>query len=66
MKDIGLLASLDPVALDRACLDLVYASSDPGRPHLVERIETRHGVYTVECAEELGIGTTDYEFISLD
>lgn len=66
MQDIGLLASLDPVALDIACLDLVYASTDPGRPHLVERIETRHGIYTVECAEELGIGTTDYELVSID
>ena len=66
MKDIGVLASLDPVALDRACLDLVYASSDPGRPHLVERIETRHGAYTVECAEKLGIGSTEYELIELN
>ena len=66
MKDIGLLASLDPVALDQACLDLVAASSDPGRPHLMERIESRHGVYTVECAAALGIGSREYELITLD
>ena len=66
IADIGMLASLDPVAADKACLDLVYASTDPGRPHLIERIESRHGIYTVECAEELGIGSTDYELIEFD
>ncbi|MBR2650671.1 MAG: DUF362 domain-containing protein [Clostridia bacterium] len=60
IADIGILASLDPVAIDRACLDLVYASDDPGRDHLIERIESRNGAYTVECAERLGIGSTKY------
>ena len=65
IADIGILASLDPVALDKACLDLVYASKDPGRDHLIERIESRHGVYTVECAEALGIGSTEYELVEI-
>ena len=63
MKDIGILCSLDPIAIDRACLDLVYASDDPGRDHLVERIESRNGVHTIEAAVELGFGTTEYELI---
>ncbi len=66
MADIGILASTDPVALDRACLDLVYASKDPGAPHLIERIETRNGTLTVTAAEELGIGSTNYELITVD
>ncbi len=66
MKDIGILSSLDPVALDKACLDLVYQSDDPGKDHLIERIESRHGVYTIECAEALGAGTTDYTLIDID
>lgn len=67
MKDIGMLASLDPVAIDRACLDFVYAAKDdPGQAHLLERIESRHGGYTVECAAALGFGSTDYELIDLD
>jgi hypothetical protein len=61
MKDIGILISTDPVAIDKACLDLVYASDDKGRDHLIERIESRNGAYTIECAEKLGIGSTDYE-----
>ncbi len=65
MKDIGILASTDPVAIDKACLDLVYASKDPGRDHLVERIESRNGHLTVKAAEELGIGSTDYELIEI-
>lgn len=63
MKDIGILVSLDPVAVDQACLDLVYSSDDPGRDHLVERIETRNGVHTVECAADLGYGSREYELI---
>lgn len=66
MGDIGILASTDPVAIDRACLDLVYASTDKGAPHLIERIESRNGVLTVNAAEELGIGSTDYELIVVD
>lgn len=60
MADIGILASTDPVAIDKACLDLVYASKDPGRDHLLERIESRNGSLTVTAAEGLGCGTTDY------
>lgn len=65
MKDIGILASLDPIAIDQACLDLVYASDDPGRDHLIERIESRNGVLTVEAAAELGYGSREYELIEL-
>ncbi len=65
MKDMGILISLDPVAIDQACLDLVYASDDPGRDHLVERIETRNGVHTVEAAGELGFGSRKYQLIEL-
>ena len=65
MKDIGILASLDPIAIDQACLDLVYASDDLGRDHLVERIESLNGVHTVEAAAELGFGSREYELIEL-
>ena len=66
MKDIGILASLDPVAIDQACLDLVYAAKDdPGQAHFLERVESRHGVHTVEAAAELGFGSRDYELIEL-
>ena len=65
MADIGILASLDPIAVDQACLDLVYASDDPGRDHLVERIESRNGVRTVESAAKLGFGTREYELVEL-
>ena len=65
MADIGILASLDPIAVDQACLDLVYASDDPGRDHLVERIESLNGVHTVESAAALGFGTREYELVEL-
>ena len=65
MKDIGILVSLDPVAIDKACLDLVYASNDRGRDHLIERIESRNGIHTVISAAELGIGSLDYELINI-
>ncbi len=65
MKDIGILSSLDPVALDQACVDLIYASKDPGRDHFVERIETRHGIHTIEAAAELGVGSREYELIEV-
>ncbi len=65
MQDIGVLASLDPIAIDQACLDLVYASDDPGRDHLIERIESRNGVLTVEAAAELGFGTREYELVEV-
>lgn len=61
MKDIGILASTDPVALDKACLDLVYNSKDGGRDHLIERIESRNGAHIIEAAVELKIGSIDYE-----
>lgn len=63
MGDIGILVSLDPVAIDQACLDLVYASDDSGRGHLIERIESRNGVHTIEAAAELGYGSREYELI---
>lgn len=66
MADIGILSSLDPVALDQACLDLVYASKDPGREHLIERIESRNGVHTIEAAAELGVGSREYELVRLN
>lgn len=65
MKDIGILASLDPVALDQACVDLVYQSEDEGRDHLIERIESRNGIHTVEAAAKLGFGSRDYELTRL-
>ena len=65
MKDIGILASLDPIAIDRACIDLVKKSDDPGRDHLLERITSRHGEHTIEAAATLGFGSTDYELIEL-
>lgn len=66
MKDIGILASLDPVALDQACVDLIYkATDDPGQAHFLERLESRHGIHTIEAAAELGIGSREYELIEL-
>ena len=65
MADIGITASLDPVACDKASLDFIYHSEDEGRDHFIERVETRHGIRTIEHAEELGIGTTEYELIEL-
>ena len=65
IADIGILASLDPIAVDRACLDLVYASDDPGRDHLLERIESRNGAHTVDAAAELGFGCKEYELVKL-
>ncbi|MBQ9927210.1 MAG: DUF362 domain-containing protein [Lachnospiraceae bacterium] len=65
MKDIGILVSLDAVAIDQACLDLVYASEDPGRDHLLERIESRNGVHTIEAAAAIGLGEREYELIEV-
>ena len=66
MKDIGILISLDPIAIDQACIDLVYAATDdPGRDHLLERIESRNGVHTIEAAAELGFGSREYELIEV-
>jgi len=66
MKDIGILASDNPVALDQACVDLVYASNDPGKKDLLERMESRNGVLIIKRAVELEIGTNEYELISID
>ncbi len=63
MKDIGILASLDPVAIDQACIDLVMRSDDPGKEHFMERVNSRNGIHTIEAAAELGIGTREYELI---
>ena len=66
MKDIGILASLDPVAVDQACIDLVYAAADdPGRQHFIERVESRHGIRTIECAAALGVGSREYKLVEL-
>ena len=65
MKDIGILSSLDPVALDQACIDLVYNSTDEGKNHLIERIESKNGIHTIEAACDLGIGSREYELIEL-
>ena len=65
MKDVGILASADPVAVDQACLDLVYNSTDSGKDKLIARIESLHGVHTVEAAADLGVGTREYELIEL-
>jgi len=66
MKDIGILASLDPVAVDQACIDLVYSSDDPGKAHMIKRIETRNGIRTVEAAADLGVGSREYELIEVE
>ena len=65
MKDIGILASTDPVAIDQACMDLVIHSDDPGRDHFMERVNSRNGIHTIEAAEELGMGTREYELIEM-
>ena len=66
MGDIGILASLDPVALDRACTDLVRSSDDPGKVHLIERIDSRHGMHTLDYAESIGLGSQQYVLVRMD
>ena len=66
MKDIGMLASLDPVAIDTACIDLVKSSNDPGKEHFMERVTSRNGEHTIDYAEELGLGTKEYELITIE
>ncbi len=66
IKDIGILASLDPVAIDQACIDLVKNSKDKGRDHLLERINSKHGTHTIDSAEEIGIGSKEYELININ
>ena len=65
IKDIGVLISTDPVAIDKACVDLVYACDDPGKGHLIQRIESRNGIHTIEMAEKLGLGTQEYQLITV-
>lgn len=65
MKDIGVLASLDPIAIDQACIDLVEKSNDPGKEHFMERVNSRNGIHTIEAATDLGFGTREYELIEL-
>ena len=66
IKDIGVLVSTDPIAIDQACLDLVYTCDDPGKSHLIERIESRNGIRTVEAAADLGFGSREYELIEVE
>lgn len=66
IKDIGILSSLDPVALDQACIDLVYGTDDPNKSDLIERIESRNGIHTIESASEIGVGSREYELIDID
>ena len=66
IKDIGMLISTDPIAIDQACIDLVYACDDEKKSHLIERIESRNGIHTIEAAAELGFGSRDYELINID
>lgn len=66
MEDIGILVSLDPVAIDQACIDLVNASDDPGKEHFLERVNTRNGTHTIDTAYELGVGNKEYELIKVD
>ena len=66
MKDIGILTSIDPVAIDKACLDLVYNSSDKGKDHLIERIESRQGTHIIDAAASIGFGNSNYELINID
>ena len=65
MMDIGIFASLDPVAVDQACVDAVYASKDPGKAALIERMESRNGILTVEAAAQLGLGVREYEIVNI-
>ena len=66
MKDIGIVASLDPIAIDQACIDLVINSNDPGKEHFMERVNSRNGIHTIEAAEKLGFGTREYELIEVE
>ena len=65
MKDIGILASLDPIAIDQACIDLVIRSDDPGKEHFMERVNSRNGIHTIEVADKLGFGSREYELIEI-
>ncbi len=66
IADIGILVSTDPIAIDQACIDLVYSCSDPGKPHLIERIESRNGIHTIEAAAALGYGSREYQLVNVE
>ena len=66
MKDIGILASLDPIAIDQACIDLVEKSDDPGKEHFLERVNSRNGIHKIEVSTKLGFGSREYELIAID
>ena len=66
MNDIGILSSIDPVAIDKACLDIIYNSNDQGKKQLIERIESKLGPHIIECSVKLGTGSADYELINID
>ena len=66
MKDIGILSSLDPVAIDKACIDLIYKSNDEGAKHLIERIESKNGTHLIDISNELNIGKIDYDLIEVE
>ena len=66
IADIGILVSTDPIAIDQACLDLVYACDDPGKAHFLERVESRNGIHTIEAAAALGYGTREYDLIKVE
>ena len=66
IKDIGILSSADPIALDQACIDFVMKSNDPGKDHFMERVNSRNGIHTIEAAAELGFGTREYELVTID
>ena len=65
MADVGILASTDPIAIDRACMDLIYKSEDPGKDHFLERVQTRNGEHTIDAAAEMGFGVKEYELITI-
>lgn len=66
MADIGIAGSLDPVALDQACIDMIWNSDDPGRDHFVERVERQNGQLIIDAAARLGLGSKEYELVELD
>ena len=66
MRDIGILASVDPVAVDQACIDMIWNSTDPGRDHFIERVERQNGRHILPYAEEIGLGSREYELIEID
>ena len=66
LKDMGILASIDPIAIDQACIDLVVNSKDPGKEHFLERVNSRNGIHTIEFAKKLGFGTREYELIEVE